>query len=266
MKYSDIRIIENEKKFTALVITNDNTEIDIPNIPKSYISSKTKLKTAIDKLIARYNSNKGTTFSVKEIKIVDDTGKTINVPNTATNDVTPNSGNGKPDTFQASDEEKEAMQNVLNLHRLIMNTMEDTIWKGLKSNTNDNIDKGLYYLPRQNDPVFPTGVSFEYTIGGKKFKINDIKEEIGIDLVVNTKNPKKDELGYTHAEGWPVYANEWDDMKQITIDAVNAREHISTVGPPAPEQKVDGPLRIAISPRSFYYRNAVTVAPSTENN
>ena len=52
MKYSDIRIIENEKKFTALVITNDNTEIDIPNIPKSYISSKTKLKTAIDKLIA----------------------------------------------------------------------------------------------------------------------------------------------------------------------------------------------------------------------
>ena len=122
----------------------------------------------------------------------------------------------------------------------------------------------MYYLPRQNDPEFPTGVSFEYTVGGKKFKINDIKEEIGIDLVVNTKNPKKDKYGYTHAEGWPVYMNEWDDMKQITIDAVNAREHISTVGPPAPEQKVDGPLRIAISPKTFYYRNATVV--DTDNN
>ena len=263
MKYSDIRIIENEKKFTALVITNDNTEIDIPNIPKSYISSKTKLKTAIDKLIARYNSNKGTTFSVKEIKIVDDTGKTINVPNTATNDVTPNSGNGKPDTFQASDEEKEAMQNVLNLHRLIMNTMEDSVWKGLKLNPNFQ-EKEKIYLLRSVDPEFPTGVSFEYTIGGKRFKINDIKEEIGIELVINTKNPKKDELGYTHAEGWPVYANEWDDMKQITIDAVNAREHISTVRPAAPEQKVDGPLRIAISHKTFYYRNATVV--DTDNN
>tara|TARA_B110000305_G_scaffold127652_1_gene142882 strand:- start:47 stop:829 length:783 start_codon:yes stop_codon:yes gene_type:complete len=260
MKYSDIRIVENEKEFTALVITTNGTKIDIPNIPKSYISSKARLKTAIDKLIARYNSNKGTTFSVKEIKIVDDTGKSVNVPTTSANDVTPSSGGG----FQASDEEKEAMQNVLNLHRLIMNTMKDTIWKGLKNNTNDNIDKGLYYLPRQNDPEFPTGVSFEYTVGGKKFKINDIKEEIGIDLVVNTKNPKKDKYGYTHAEGWPVYMNEWDDMKQITIDAVNAREHISTVGPPAPEQKVDGPLRIAISPKTFYYRNATVV--DTDNN
>jgi hypothetical protein len=122
------------------------------------------------------------------------------------------------------------------------------------------------YLPRSVDPEFPTGISFEYTIGGKRFKINDIKNEIGIDVIINTKNPKKDELGYLHAEGWPVYMDEWDDMKQITIDAVNAREHISTVGPAQPKQKVGGPLRIAISPKSFYYRNAVTVAPSTDNN
>jgi hypothetical protein len=146
-----------------------------------------------------------------------------------------------------------------------MNTMEKSVWKGLKINPNFQ-RKDKHYVPRSVDPEFPTGVSFEYTIGGKRFKINDIKEEIGIELVINTKNPKKDELGYTHAEGWPIYANEWDDMKQITIDAVNAREHISTVGPPQPEQKVDGPLRIAISPKSFYYRNAVTVAPSTDNN
>ena len=53
------------------------------------------------------------------------------------------------------------MQNVLDLHRLIMNTMEKSVWKGLKPNTNDNIDKGLYYLPRTKDLVFPKGVSFD---------------------------------------------------------------------------------------------------------
>ena len=55
-------------------------------------------------------------------------------------------------------------------------------------------------------------------------------------------------------------------IAETTIDAVNAREHITTVGPQQPNKKVDGPLRIAVSPKSFYYRNAVTVAPSTENN
>lgn len=262
MKYNDIRIVENKEEYTALVITTNGTEIDIPNIPKSYISSKAKLKTAIDKLIARYNSNKGTNFSIKEIKIVNDKGKPVAVPTTSTNDVTTT---GKPDTFQASDEEKEAMKNVLNLHRLIMNTMEDSVWKGLKPNPNYS-EGERHYLERSVDPEFPKGVSFEYTIGGKKYKINDVKEEIGIDVVINTKNPKKDEFGYVHAEGWPVYLGDWDDMKQITIDAVNARDHITTVGPPQPKQKVDGPLRIVISPRAFYYRSANTEAPSTDNN
>ena len=39
MKYSDIRIVENKEEYTALVITNDNTEIEIPNIPKSEVDN-----------------------------------------------------------------------------------------------------------------------------------------------------------------------------------------------------------------------------------
>ena len=89
-------------------------------------------------------------------------------------------------------------------------------------------------------------------------------DEIPITVKINTINPKKDQYGYKLSEGWPTFMNEWDDMKQITIDAVSARENITTVGPPSPKQKVDGPLRIAISPKSFFYRDAVV--PSTDNN
>ena len=257
MRWNDLKTVvaESGERVIIAVTFSSGKKITIRNVPKSLTTMPNfdaKVQAAAKKAKPQEIYKSWGVVGDAEADKIDSTSTTTSTDN------------GKPDTFQASDEEKEAMQNVLNLHRLIMNTMEKSVWKGLKNNTNDNIDKGLYYLPRQNDPVFPTGVSFEYTIGGKKFKINDIKEEIGIDLIVNTKNPKKDKYGYTHAEGWPVYMNEWDDMKQITIDAVNAREHISTVGPPAPEQKVDGPLRIAISPKTFYYRNATVV--DTDNN
>ena len=257
MRCNDLKTVvaESGERVIIAVTFSSGKKITIRNVPKSLTTMPNfdaKVQAAAKKAKPQEIYKSWGVVGDAEADKIDSTSTTTSTDN------------GKPDTFQASDEEKEAMQNVLNLHRLIMNTMEKSVWKGLKNNTNDNIDKGLYYLPRQNDPVFPTGVSFEYTIGGKKFKINDIKEEIGIDLIVNTKNPKKDKYGYTHAEGWPVYMNEWDDMKQITIDAVNAREHISTVGPPAPEQKVDGPLRIAISPKTFYYRNATVV--DTDNN
>jgi|TARA_B110000858_G_scaffold147156_1_gene167177 hypothetical protein len=257
MRWNDLKTVvaESGERVIIAVTFSSGKKITIRNVPKSLTTMPNfdaKVQAAAKKAKPQEIYKSWGVVGDAEADKIDSTSTTTSTDN------------GKPDTFQASDEEKEAMQNVLNLHRLIMNTMEKSVWKGLKNNTNDNIDKGLYYLPRQNDPVFPTGVSFEYTIGGKKFKINDIKEEIGIDLVVNTNNPKKDKYGYLHAEGWPVYMNEWDDMKQITIDAVNAREHISTVGPPAPEQKVDGPLRIAISPKTFYYRNATVV--DTDNN
>ena len=258
MRWSDLKtVVESGEKVIIAVTFASGKKITIRNVPKSLTTMPNfdaKVQASAKKAKPQEIYKSWGIVGDSEADKIDSVSKASN------------SKDGKDkDSFEASDEEKEAMKNVLNLHRLIMNTMEKSVWKGLKVNPNFQ-RKEKHFVPRSVDPEFPTGVSFEYTIGGKRFKINDIKEEIGIELVINTKNPKKDELGYTHAEGWPIYANEWDDMKQITIDAVNAREHISTVGPPQPEQKVDGPLRIAISPKSFYYRNAVTVAPSTDNN
>ncbi len=258
MRWNDLKtvVVESGERVIIAVTFTSGKKITIRNVPKSL--------TTMPDFDAKVQA------SAKKAK-PQETYKSWDVVGDAEADkidsksTTTSKGNGEPDTFQASDEEKEAMQNVLNLHRLIMNTMEKSVWKGLKYNPNFE-SKEKMYIPRSVDPKFPTGVSFEYSIGGKKFKINDIKDEIGIDVIINTKTPQQDEYGYIHGEGWPVMMSEWDDMKQITIDAVNAREHISTVGPPKPEQKVGGPLRIAISPKSFYYRNAVTVAPSTDNN
>ena len=259
MRWNDLKtvVVESGEKVIIAVTFASGKKITIRNVPKSLTTMPNfdaKVQASAKKAKPQETYKSWGIVGDSEADKIDSVSKASN------------SKDGKDkDSFEASDEEKEAMKNVLNLHRLIMNTMEKSVWKGLKSNPNFQ-EKEKYYVPRSVDPEFPTGVSFEYTIGAKKFKINDIKEEIGIDLIVNTKNPKKDEYGYMHAEGWPVYMADWDSMKEITIDAVNARDHISTVGPPQPKQKVDGPLRIAISPKSFYYRNAVNVAPSTENN
>jgi len=258
MKWQDLKtvIVEAGDKVIIAVTFQSGARITIRNVPKE-LTTKPDFEKQVSARAKKAEPNEtyadwSVVGSVEADSI--DTKPSKN----------PNAAGEKPGAFKASEEAKEDMQNVLDLHRLIMNTMEKSVWKGLKSNTDDNIDKGLYYLPRKKDPVFPKGVSFEYTKLGKKYKITDVKEEIGITVVINTINPKKDQNGYELSEGWPVYANEWDDMKQITIDAVNARENITTVEPSQPKQKVDGPLRIAISPKSFFYRDAVV--PSTDNN
>ena len=259
MRWNDLKtvVVESGERVIIAVTFASGKKITIRNVPKSLTTMPNfdaKVQASAKKAKPQETYKSWGIVGDSEADKIDSVSKASN------------SKDGKDkDSFEASDEEKEAMKNVLNLHRLIMNTMEKSVWKGLKTNPNFQ-EKEKMYLPRSVDPEFPTGVSFEYTIGGKQFKINDIKEEIGIDLIINTKTPKKDEYGYEHAEGWPKTMYHWDSMKEITIDAVNARDHISTVGPPKPKQKVDGPMRIAISPKSFYYRNAVTVAPSTENN
>jgi hypothetical protein len=259
MRWSDLKtVVESGEKVIIAVTFASGKKITIRNVPKSLTTMPNfdaKVQASAKKAKPQEIYKSWGIVGDSEADKIDSVSKASNSKDSK-----------DKDSFEASDEEKEAMKNVLNLHRLIMNTMEKSVWKGLKYNPNFQ-RKEKHYVPRSVDPEFPTGVSFEYTIGGKKYKINDIKEEIGIDLIVNTKNPKKDEFGYLHAEGWPKTLYDWDSMKEITIDAVNARDHISTVGPQQPNKKVDGPLRIAISPKSFYYRNAVkTVAPSTENN
>ena len=261
MRWNDLKtvVVESGERVIIAVTFASGKKITIRNVPKSLTTMPNfdaKVQAAAKKAKPQETYKSWGIVGDSEADKIDSVSKA------STGD---EQGGKDKDSFEASDEEKEAMNNVLNLHRLIMNTMEKSVWKKLKYNPNFQ-RKEKIYLPRSVDPEFPTGVSFEYTIGGKRFKINDIKEEIGIDLIVNTRNPKKDEYGYMHAEGWPVSMADWDNMKQITIDAVNAREHITTVGPQQPNKKVDGPMRIAVSPKSFYYRNAVTVAPSTENN
>jgi hypothetical protein len=177
------------------------------------------------------------------------------------------SGKGTPDAFEPSEIEKQAMKNVLDLHRLVLNTMEQTVFKGLKPNTNTMIDQGYYYLPRTKDPEFPSNVSFTFPVtypemNGKTETIDDIKDQLMIDVKINTKNPKKDNIGYQIHEGFPISLGDYDDLKQMVIDSVGAREHITTVGPASPKQKPGGPMRVHISAKSFYYRNAIV--PNTD--
>jgi hypothetical protein len=172
------------------------------------------------------------------------------------------SGKGTPDAFEPNEVEKLAMKNTLDLHRLVLNTMEQTVFKGLKYNTNAMIDQGYYYLPRTKDPEFPSNVSFTFPvtyprINGKSETIDDIKKELDIDVKINTKNPSKDNFGYNLHEGFPVSLGDYDDLKQMIIDLVGAREHVTTVGPAQPKQVPNEPLRIHISAKSFYYRRAV---------
>lgn len=259
MRWNDLKtvVVESGERVIIAVTFASGKKITIRNVPKSLTTMPNfdaKVQASAKKAKPQETYKSWGIVGDSEADKIDSVSKASN-----------SKGSKDKDSFEASDVEKEAMKNVLNLHRLILNTMEKSIWKGLKQNPNYDLGE-KHYLERSVDPEFPTGVSFEYTIGAKKFKINDIKEEIGIDLIINTKTPKKDEYGYEHAEGWPKTLYHWDSMKEITIDAVNARDHISTVGPQKPKQKVDGPMRIAISPKSFYYRNAVNVAPSTENN
>lgn len=249
MKWTDLTpVLESGERVIIAVTFESGKKITIRNVPKSVTTQPNFEKQVIAAAKKAKPNEVFTDWNLvggAQADKIDSTNKGQEVK-----------GDGEG-AFEASAEEKEDMKNVLDLHRLVMNTMEKTVWKGLKYNTKDNIAKGLYFLPRKTDPLFPPGVSFEYTRRGKKLKIDDILNELPIELKINTRNPKKDELGYQHSEGWPVYMTEWDDLKQMIIDAVDARENITTVGPSQPEQKVDGPLRIAISPKSFFYRNAV---------
>ena len=250
MKWTDLTpVLESGERVIIAVTFESGKKITIRNVPKSVTTQPNFEK----QVIAAAKKAKPNEIFTNWNLVGDAQANKIDSKNKGQDQNASSDGKG---AFEPNAEEKEDMKNVLDLHRLILNTMEKTVWKGLKPNTRDNIKKGLYFLPRKTDPLFPPGVSFEYTRRGKKLKVVDIQKELMIELKINTRNPKKDEYGYLMSEGWPIYMNEWDDLKQMTIDAVDARDNIQTYKPAQPEQKVDGPLRIAISPKFFYYRRA----------
>lgn len=173
--------------------------------------------------------------------------------------------------FEPTDIEKQAMKNVLDLHRLVMNTMEKTVFRGLKIRDTDDPKwkDGWYHETRAKDPVFPNDVTFSFPqtdpdITGKTITIDDIKDALMIDLKINTNNPGRDEYGYMEHEGFPKTMGDFDDMKQMIIDAVGARDHITTVGPAQPKQVPNEPMKITIAAKSFYYRRAVV--PKVDND
>lgn len=256
MKYKEIKksIKEAEENFTVIVNFVDGSKLQIKNISQQHLDAPT-FDSAIKKHAEKTYPNK----DYRDHYVVGANGQKV-------------VGTGEPEKFEPSEEAELAMKNTLDLHRLILNTMEKTVWKDLKlRKANDpKFDQGWYYLPRSKDHSFPSGISFTYkrtypVMDGKEETIDDISEAVnGIDVIVNTKNPSRDSYGYQMIEGFPATLGDYDDMKQMVIDAVGARDHVTTVGPPQPEQKPNEPLKIRISAKSFYYRDAIVANP--ENN
>jgi|TARA_B110000908_G_scaffold163516_1_gene210182 hypothetical protein len=160
--------------------------------------------------------------------------------------------------FEPTEAEEEAMKNVSDLNRLIKNTFENSVRRGMTWD-----DKG-YPEPRDVDPEFADGVSFEYSRDGKPYRIDDIKEEFNITVKINTKNPGEDEYGVNYTEGWPMSMNDWNDLKQMVIDAVDAGEHITTVGPAPSTTDDEGTIKITVTDRSFYYKRAIVYKTGDE--
>jgi hypothetical protein len=235
MRWNDLKtvIVEASEKDRVTINFESGVRINLNNVPKTVTTLpnfEEKVKAAAQK--AKPNE------TYRSWNIIGDAG-TDN----------PTSG------FEPSEEEKLDMNNVTELYKLIYSIFEDVLRKDLKYTALQPGEKE--YLPRSVDHEFPAGVSFEYTRGGKKFKIDDIKNKFGISRKINTKNPKKDEFGYIHGEGWPLTVSELDQLKDMIIDALDAKENITTVMPVDPSKDDSGPMRIEIGNKAFYYKNSI---------
>ena len=248
MRWNDLKtvVVESGERVIIAVTFASGKKITIRNVPKSL----TTMPNFDDKVQASAKKAKPQE-TYKSWGIVGDSeADKIDSPSTASSN-----GDSTSDKFEPTPEEADAMKAVQDLHKLIRDTMKTSVWKGLEQNPNYDLGE-KQYLERSVDHEFPAGVSFEYTIDGEQFKINDIKDEIGINVIVNTKNPKKDEFGYLHTEGWPKTMGDYDDLLDIIIDVVNVGEHITTTGP-GQEQKDGEPLSVTVAPKDFYYQRAI---------
>lgn len=226
MRWNDLKtvIVEAGEKVRITITFESGVRININNVPKT-VTTMPNFEETVEAAAQKAKPNE--TYSSWSIS----------------------SGGveGPSDTFEPTEAEEEAMKNVLDLQRLIMITWDNSVRRGLTYN-----DEG-YPEPRDVDPEFADGVSFEYSRDGRTYTINDIKEEFNITAKINTKNPSEDEYGVNYTEGWPMTVGDWEDLKEMVIDAVDAGEHITTVGP----AQDDSDDTITIAPRSFYYKRAI---------
>jgi hypothetical protein len=160
------------------------------------------------------------------------------------------------DTFVPTEAEEEAMNNCRNLYTLITQTMRETIGVGLESSGNETATgMASWYKPRAVDPKFPEVLEFEYTINGENKKIN-VLDTIPITTFINTRNPKRDEFGVVHEEGWPTNGADYDEMSRMIIDTVGAKEYI-TFGMQYPEPDGNVQSDVSATKRWLYKRQIV---------
>ena len=130
MRWNDLKtvVVESGEKVIIAVTFASGKKITIRNVPKSLTTMPNfdaKVQASAKKAKPQETYKSWGIVGDSEADKIDSVSKASN------------SKDGKDkDSFEASDEEKEAMNNVLNLHRLIMNTMEKSVWKGLKYNPN----------------------------------------------------------------------------------------------------------------------------------
>jgi hypothetical protein len=158
--------------------------------------------------------------------------------------------------FVPTEAEEEAINNCRDLYTLITQTMTETIGVGLESSGGESATgNDSWYKPRAVDPKFPEVLEFEYTINGENKKIN-VLDTIPITTFINTRNPKRDEFGVLHYEGWPTNGADYDEMSQMIIDTVGAKEYI-TFGMQYPEPDGNVQSDVSATKRWLYKRQIV---------
>jgi hypothetical protein len=138
--------------------------------------------------------------------------------------------------FEPTADEKQQMENVNNLYDLIRREITK-----------------LFDADGANTP-FPDNISFSYRVGDSNNSIPDVKEAFDITTYNNTRDPKSDNYGVIHEEGWPISLGDFDDLKQKIIDKLEAGDVIALGSPPSEAQKAGEPLRITVAPNSFQYK------------
>ena len=240
MRWNDLKtvIVEAGEKVVITITFESGVRININNVPKT-VTTMPNFEETVQAAAQKAKPNE--TYSSWSI---------------IRGDVEEPSGD-----FVPTEAEEEAMNNCRNLYRLIEKTMKETIWRGIESVESSGQDLGgmegmndPWYKPRAVDPKFPEVLEFEYTINGENKKIN-VLDTIPITTFINTRNPKRDEFGVLHYEGWPTNGADYDEMSDMIIDTLGAKEYI-TFG--QQYQNSDGNVQSDTSgQKRWYYKRAI---------